>query len=262
MAGRVRTAVALGLTAVFTPLVAGAQVVVQRTGWASPTRMPRLWFRFLVRVLDLRIRTSGALAAERPLLIVANHVSWMDIVALGSLGDISFVARGDMVRWPLIGPLTKLGNTVFVDRTRRAGSAEQAGELAGRLASGLAVVLFPEGTTGDGNRLRPFKSSLLGAAELLRGPDDGPPPTVQPVAIDYVRHHGVAVGRRHRMRASWIGDEDLVPHLRDLLSRDVFDIDIHFCAPFAFDGAMHRKEAARQAEVAIRDALAGGRRGR
>lgn len=259
MAGRVRTAVALGLTAAFTPLIASAQLVILRTGWARPTRLPRMWFRFLVHILDLRVRIHGKLADERPLLIVANHVSWLDIVALGSIGEISFVARGDMIRWPLIGPLSKLGNTVFVDRNRRTGSAEQAGQLAGHLAAGSAVVLFAEGTTGDGNRLRPFKSSLLGAAEMLFGLGNGSSPVVQPVAIDYTRNHGIAVGRGHRMRASWIGDEDLVPHLRDFMARDVLDVDIHLCAPFAFSGGMDRKQAARQAEQAIRDAIGASR---
>lgn len=259
MAGRVRMAVVLGLAAVFTPLVAGTQAIILKTGLARPTRMPQIWFRLLVRVLGLRVRTHGLLAAERPLMLAANHISWIDIVALGSVGEISFVARGDMVNWPVMGTLAKLGKCVFVDRKRRSGTGRQAGELAGRLASGNVVALFAEGTTGDGNRLLPFKSALFGAAEMLFDRDSATPPSIQPVAIAYTRDHGMAMGRMHRMRASWIGDEDLAPHLRDYLGRDVFDIDIHFCEPFRFAADMDRKDAAHRTERAVRDALAGAR---
>lgn len=260
MVGRVRTAFALGMTAAVTPLLAAAQFVVVRTGIAPVGRMPRAWFRFLARALGLKVIPFGNLAPARPLLIVANHVSWMDIVALGAIGEVSFVARGDMARWPLIGPLSKLGNTVFVDRAHRRGSAEQAGEIARQMAGGSAIVLFAEGTTGDGVRLRPFKSALFGAVEILLTTGSDVEALIQPVTIAYTRHHGVPMGRRHRMRAAWIGDEDLVPHVRDLLRRDVFDIEVHFGEPFALDDATDRKKAARRAESAIRDKLVETRR--
>lgn len=254
MAGRLRTAAALAAVAALTPVYATAHVVGRRLRLVAPTRMPRAWCRLVARLLSLRVVAVGAPETARPLLVVANHVSWIDIIVLGSLMEASFVARGDMGGWPVIGGLAKLADTIFVDRSHRRGSAGQASDIAGRLAQGEAVILFAEGTTGDGNWLRPFKSSLLGAVGLA-GREAGVEPVVQPVAIAYTRHHGVAMGRRHRMRASWIGDEDLVPHVRDLLRRDVFDVEVHFADAFGLDG-VDRKAATRRAENAIRQSLA------
>lgn len=258
MAGRMRTVAALTVVAAATPLFVAAQWGGVRLGAMRPGRLPMLWRRMTARLLGLKIVVSGAMDRRRPLMIVANHVSWIDIVALGALGEMTFVARGDLGGWPVIGGLARLSNTIFVDRDNRRDSAAQAAEIAERLAAGEAVVLFAEGTTGDGVRLRPFKSSLLAAAEIAgRSVADV---RIQPVAIAFTRCHGMAVGRRQRIRASWIGDEDLVPHVRDLLSRDVFDVEIAFGEAFAIDG-VDRKQATRRIESDVRVALAAMRNG-
>lgn len=258
MAGRMRTVATLGVVAAATPLFAAAQWLGVGLGVLRPGWLPMKWRRMTARLLGLRIVAHGAVAAQKPLLIVANHVSWIDIVALGALGEVTFVARGDLSGWPVIGGLARMSNTIFVDRNNRRGAADQAAIIAGRLAAGAVVVLFAEGTTGDGVKLRPFKSSLLAAAEIAR--KTVPDIRIQPVAIAYTRHHGVAVGRRHRMRASWIGDEDLVPHVRDLLKRDVFDVEIGFGDAFSLD-EIDRKDAIRLAEAEIRRFISAFRNG-
>ena len=104
-------------------------------------------------------------------------------MVIGSLADVSFIARSDLAGWPLIGKLSRLQRTVFVARDRKAGSMEQAGDIARRLAGNDAVVLFAEGTTGDGNQLLPFKSALFGAVRLVLDEVNVETVYVQPIAI-------------------------------------------------------------------------------
>ena len=110
------------------------------------------------------------------------------------------------------------------------------------------MVLFAEGSTSDGNLIMPFKSTLFGAAEMaIRG---GAADTVyiQPVAITYMRVHGMPMGRQHRPLAAWIGDSDLVPHFGAMLREGAIDVDVHFGEPVAFDAGSDRKAVTRQME--------------
>lgn len=245
MIGKIRIALAFAVVATSTAVLAPLQLLALKTGLWRETLMPRLWHRTIVRALGFRVHTHGALAAQRPLLVAANHVSWTDIVVLGSLADVNFIARADMQGWPLIGSLSRLQRTVFVERERRRTSGSQAGEIATRLGSGDAMVLFAEGTTGDGNMVLPFKSTLFGAASMAISEGAAGEVFVQPVAIAYTRLHGVPMGRRDRPLAAWIGDQDLGPHLLALLAEGAVDVEVHFGEPVTFSAASSRKETAR-----------------
>ena len=98
------------------------------------------------------------------MLFAANHVSYLDITVLGSLLDASFIAKTEVAGWPLFGWLARLQRSVFIDRRARS-TAHQRDSIAARLAAGEALILFPEGTSGDGNRLLPFKSALFSVAD-------------------------------------------------------------------------------------------------
>ena len=119
-------------------------------------------------MFGLRIEVNGRLARDAPVLVLANHVSWLDISVIGSLGPLSFVAKSEVERWPVVGLFARLQRTVFIDRARRAHTAEVNATVARRLAGGDIIVLFPEGTSSDGNRVLPFRSSLVGAARAAR----------------------------------------------------------------------------------------------
>lgn len=245
-----RLALALTIFATTTPVLMLWQAAALGTGLFDQRRIPRLWHRMVVRLLGLHIHIHGAPAQQRPLLIAANHVSWTDIMVLGASSDVHFIAKAEVAGWPLFGLLAKLQRTVFIDRTRRRSASEQAGAIAARLANGEPMVLFAEGTTSDGNRLLPFKSTLFAAAQMALGTSGDA--AVQPVAIVYTRLHGMPMGRRNRMKASWIGDQTLVPHLSHLLGRGGIDVELHFGEPIAFGPDVSRKQMAREAEDQVR----------
>ena len=125
-------------------------------------RVVRLWHRGCCRIAGLRVRVRGAPALSGPTLFVANHVSYLDIVVLGSLLDAGFVAKSEVAAWPLIGWLARIGRTVFGAR-RAASCAGQCNALAERLSAGQSLILFAEGTSSDGGRVLPFETSLFAA---------------------------------------------------------------------------------------------------
>jgi len=255
MISKIRNGLILLFVAAVTTAVAVSQVVVLKTGWGNPSLVPRLWHKSILWALGFRVHVVGSLSRKRPLLIVANHISWTDIGVLGSIADVSFIAKAQMQGWPLMGWLSTLQRTVFVERERRHRSGEQAGEIARRLQEGDAMVLFAEGTTGDGNMMLPFKSTLFGAATMAVGHDGVEEVAIQPVAIVYTRRHGMPLGRAGRMALSWIGDEDLVPHVAGLLKRGAVDVEVRFGEPVVFSATSNRKEVARLVEARVREMM-------
>lgn len=230
--------------------------------WASvklklPTRrtIPVLYHRVVLALVGVRVTMVGAPSPARPLLIVSNHVSWLDIPVLGSRLPLCFVAKSEVAGWPGVGLLAKLQRTIFVDRTSRSATGKVAGEMAERMNGGDPVVLFAEGTSSDGNRVLPFRSALVGAARQSMGEDA----TIQPLAIAYVGQGGIPLGRPRRPRLAWYGDMDLAPHLFDVLRRGAVDVELHFGVPLP---AGDRKAATLHAENAARIMLAGALTGR
>lgn len=261
MLGNLRLVVGLARVVGATLVVALFQPLILRTGIVGAHVIPDWWHRRVVRALGLRIHVRGVLSAKRPLLVASNHVSWVDIMVLGSLGSMTFIAKSDMARWPVIGWLVTLQRTVFVDRDNTRRSAEQADEIGRRMAGGEAVVLFAEGTTGDGNFLLPFKSSLFGAADvaLKQGAEVV---NIQPVSIAYTGFRGLPMGRRYRPMVSWIGDADLVPHLARLLREGPVDVVVGFGEPVAYTKESRRKEVAQGARETVRAMMIDALRGR
>lgn len=245
---KLRIFFALAFIAVCTLALAPLQVIAMKTGWWRETVILKLWHRALLKGLGIRVHAIGTLSDRRPLLVAANHVSWTDILVLGSLVDVVFIAKSELEGWPLLGWLSKLQRTVFIERERKRKSGDQAGEIATRLGKGDAMVLFAEGTTGDGNILLPFKSTLFGAASMAIGEGTAQEVFIQPVAIAYTRLHGVAFGRQDRGISAWIGDQDLGPHLMALLSHRALDAEVHFGEPVVFSRGSNRKETARTVE--------------
>lgn len=160
--------------------------------------LPRFWHRVIAKLLGLRVHVTGSLVDDRPLLIVANHSSWADIIVLSTVAEVSFIAKSEVRNWPLFGMFAVLQRSVFVERERKHRSGQQANTIAERLAKGDAMVLFAEGTTSDGNRVLPFKSSLFGAAQLALRDTDTHRVLVQPVSIAYTKVHGLPLGRYMR----------------------------------------------------------------
>lgn len=238
------------------------QLIALGIGHSVMHRLPRWWHRVICRVIGLKVRTHGRLSQARPLLLVSNHVSWKDILVLGSVADVVFIAKSEVRGWPVFGWLARLQRSVFVERQERGKTGAQISEVSSRLLAGEAVVLFAEGTTSDGNRVMPFNSSLFGAASaaLPHAPDGKV--HIQPVSIAYVGIHGMPMGRYHRPVAGWPGDVALGPHLLRVIREGALDVEVVFSDAIPFDRATDRKKTARLVEARVRDGLNAALRGK
>jgi 1-acyl-sn-glycerol-3-phosphate acyltransferase len=221
--------------------------------------IPKRYQHFLSRIFGIRVTVIGKPVQDRGVLMVANHTSYLDIIALGGIARVSFVAKSEVASWPLFGTFARLQRTVFVERERRTKTAQSRDQIRERLAEGDALVLFPEGTSSDGNRVLPFKSALMGAAEAQVGTDANGKPIhvpVQPVSITYVGLHGIPMGRENRPLYAWYGDMELVDHLWEGLVTGPADLVIQFHTPITVDQVGGRKNLARIVEEQIRQGQA------
>jgi len=231
-----------------------------RIGGRSSMRVAQLWQRFVCFLIGIRVTVTGAPSAERPLLLLANHTSWLDIPILASVAPVSFVAKQEVASWPIVGFLAKAQRSVFVDRRRRHATGAHAGEVAGRLSKGDIMVLFAEGTSSDGNQVLPFRSALVGAAQWAI--EDGGAATVQPVAIAYQKMLGLPLGRQHRPLVAWYGGASLLPHLKRVLSEGGIDAHVVFGRAQRLSPADDRKAVTRQAGEQVRRLVAALNAGR
>jgi 1-acyl-sn-glycerol-3-phosphate acyltransferase len=244
----------VALSLVTLPLIP-VQALAVRLRWPLAATLPVFWHRLALATLGVRVTTFGAPATGRPLLVVANHASWLDILILGGRMPLSFVAKTEVATWPVFGLFAKLQRSVFVDRARRGDAGRTATEMAARMVAGDSIVLFAEGTTSDGNQVLPFRSALLGAARHALGDDGGKgggAVLVQPVAIAYLRRHGVPLGHAGRALVAWPGDVDLVPHLMTLVRSGPFDVAVAYGPPRLFDAMTDRKQLTAALETDVR----------
>jgi 1-acyl-sn-glycerol-3-phosphate acyltransferase len=201
----------------------------------------RAWSRRLLHLLNIDIRMTGALAHPN-VLVVANHVSWLDIFSLHAVGPVRFIAKSEIARWPVVGRLVRGVGTLFIERARRHDTHRVNQEVARALAEGDTVAVFPEGTVTNGMKLLPFKGSLLQPIIDAAG-------CVQPVAIRYRTPAGdVALAPAYSdvnfLRSFWriCGEPALVVELS--------------ATPLLPAQGRHRRELAGVAEAAIRSVLA------
>jgi 1-acyl-sn-glycerol-3-phosphate acyltransferase len=208
----------------------------------------------MARLFGVRIKTIGKPLTGEGVLIVANHTSWIDIIVFSAVGHVSFVAKAEVATWPLFSTLAKLQETVFVERTRRHATGQARDLIRERLLAGDTLVLFPEGTSNDGNMVLTFKSALMGAVEarLADGKGGERAVRVQPVSTAYVSLQGMPMGRENRPLFAWYGDMELVPHLWEALKTGPIDVIVEFHPPMDVDQLGGRKALAARAEAVVR----------
>jgi lyso-ornithine lipid O-acyltransferase len=204
--------------------------------------LPPAYHRLVCRILGIRVAIQGQLAKSRPLLIVGNHSSYLDIEVFGSLIPGSFVAKAEIARWPFFGWLAKLQRSVFIER-RSSKAREHKDEIEKRLLEGDVLILFPEGTSNDGNRILPFRSALFSVAERRI---EGEALIVQPVSLAYTRLDGMPMGRSFRPFFAWYGDMELPPHLWRMLGLGVLTVEVIFHEPVTIDRFGTRKALAEE----------------
>jgi 1-acyl-sn-glycerol-3-phosphate acyltransferase len=189
-------------------------------------------------MLGARVQVIGAPGARA--LLIANHISWLDIPVLGSIGDIGFLSKAEVRRWPLIGWMSAQIGTLFIKRGGHQTTA-LIEQIRARVSSGRSVVIFPEGTTSDGHRLRRFHPRLMAAAQQ-------PGISVQPLVIRYGSH------ARPDPVAPFIGDDNLLAHLWRVLCQPEIAVQVQFLEPIE-TGGLDRRRLATHCEEAIAGVL-------
>jgi lyso-ornithine lipid O-acyltransferase len=227
------------------------QWLALKAGSSLARVLPVLFHRYLLWVMGVRVARHGRADARRPLLIVSNHISWLDIMVISSLFPVSFIAKSEVGEWPVFGTFARLQRSLFVERAKRGKTGDVTRAIAARLMDGDALVLFAEGTTGDGLRILPFRTALIGAAQAsIAG--EGETAFLQPLAISYPRLGGLPIGRASLPHVAWYGEMDLIPHLTDVLAMPGLDVVVHLGQVEEATPASDRKAIARRLEEDIR----------
>ncbi len=228
------------------------QLLFVRTGSRYARSFPHWYHRQVCRIVGIRLNIEGEIAEEQGVLIIANHVSWLDITVLSAVAPVSFVAKQEVASWPFVSWLAKLQRSVFVDRNRRNEVGDKANEILERLAGGDHIVLFAEGTSSDGNSVVPFKTALFAAAKPTGGAQMGAKVSAQTLALTYPKIYGLPLCRRGRHVIAWYGDMDMASHAWRLLGLGPIDANIRIGPPVPLDAFPDRKALARYAEDKVR----------
>ena len=214
-------------------------------GFGGHYAVARLWSRLLLALFGVRRRVVG-----QPLrgagVMVANHATWADILALRSVTRINFVAKAEVRAWPGVGWVADVCETVFIER-RRMASRDQAHQMRARLKAGETLCIFAEGTSSDGLRVLPFKSALLSAVADL-GHEHRV--AVQPVTVNWLPRAGLPAAFY-----GWWGDMGFEAHIWQVACRSTGGtVEVVFHPPIAAGAATDRKALTRDCEAAVRAA--------
>jgi len=200
------------------------------------------WAQRMLRILGIPLHVSGEAPVQGPVLLVANHLSWLDILVLHAARHCRFVSKSDVKHWPLIGTLATGGGTLYIEREKRRDAMRVVHHMAESLKRGEIVAVFPEGTTGDGEALLPFHANLIQAAISAGAP-------VQPVGLRFIdRRTG-----QYSIGPLYVGDDTLLSSLWRTLAGPAFVAHVRFGQPQQADGR-DRREWAHALHAAV-DAL-------
>lgn len=248
--GRLRASTILFLFLLLTVPLMPIQALAVSFNLSLKRYLPHWYHRLVCRLLSVRVHLSGAPIADGPVLIVSNHISWLDIPVLSSVAPLSFVAKSEVSTWPFISALARLQRTLFIDRTRRSAVAETRNQILKRLKEKERIVLFAEGTSSDGNQVLPFKSPLFAAVEA--NGTNGDAYLLQTCAIVYTQIYGLPMNRQQRPAIAWYGDMDMLSHAWGVLKGGPLDVRVRFGEPVAVSSVGDRKKLATHAYERVR----------
>lgn len=227
---------------------------------AQRCRTRRLWSRMLLAIsgVALQVERSHGQTADSPMLVVMNHVSWLDIFVLNSVMPATFIAKSEIRRWPLVGWLLVGTDTLFIERASRHAVRHVNHQILERLASGEHVAFFPESTTSDGSMVLPFHSSLFAMAITRTKSADGSvgaavaPPCVLPVVLRYFQHDAPS------LIPAYIGDQTFLESVLQIISARGLRVRLRMLEPMMPPGPeISRQMLAQMAHQRVSSALAG-----
>jgi 1-acyl-sn-glycerol-3-phosphate acyltransferase len=196
------------------------------------------WARSVAKITGMRIEVKGE-PPRPPFLLVSNHLSYLDVIAFGAQLNCVFVAKSEVNRWPLIGRMARGVDTIFVERSNFQDLPRVNGLIRKRMDEGLGVVLFAEGTSAKGDKVLPFRPSLLEPAARAN----------YPTSYASISYRTLAGEKPAHTALCWWGDMNFLPHLGELLKLSRFDASLTFGAhPIQ---AADRKELARRLWEAV-----------
>ena len=201
--------------------------------------IPYFYHKICRRIFGIKIKTFGKVSVNFPILLISNHASYLDIIILGSLFKTSFVAKREVEKWPLFGILAKLQNTIFIDR-KISSLKIQENKIIKHLNKKKNLVIFPEGTSSDGNKVLPFKSSLFNIFEKNLNAKI----SIQTITIIYKKINGIDMNRIDRKNITWHSDMDLIPNIFNVLKKLSIEVEIIFNKEFVPNKGYDRKKLA------------------
>jgi 1-acyl-sn-glycerol-3-phosphate acyltransferase len=197
------------------------------------------WCAQMARALGITIEGAGVASQRGPVLLVANHISWIDILAINAVHPARFVSKADVRHWPMLGWLVACGGTLFIERERKRDALRVVHQIAQSLKQGDSIALFPEGTTGDGRALLPFHANLLQAAIATGTP-------LQPVALAYRD-----ADEDPSQAVVWVGDTTLATSLWQVVGARGLHVKVTQLEPVPTRDAERRELSSR-----VRDRIA------
>jgi 1-acyl-sn-glycerol-3-phosphate acyltransferase len=234
------------LLAVLHAMAGLATILLRFPALAEPAREARVqaWSLRMLALLNVRLEVRGGPPERGPVLLVANHISWLDILAMHAARYCRFVSKADIKRWPLIGTLATGGGTIYIERESRRDALRVVHAMTASLQRCEVVAVFPEGTTSDGIDLLPFHANLIQAAIAARAP-------AQPVALSFLDARTRALSHS----PSYVDDETLLGSVWRTLSGPPLLAVVHYGERQAALGRNRREWAAalRSAVAALRD---------
>lgn len=209
----------------------------------------RLILKCCLRSLGAKVHIKGSISSSKPIFFVSNHISYLDILVLGSVFDAAFISKSAVAKWPLFGMYARLQGAIFIDRSK-ASLLSQQQAIRERLRKGGSLILFPEGTTNTGIHTLPFKSSLFQVLEK-----EGLSVAVQPISIVYSHQRGIILGRAERHRLSWTGNLSLLPHVWILTEYLPLKVTVICQKPIKDLALLGRKQIAFESHRAVKKGL-------
>jgi lyso-ornithine lipid O-acyltransferase len=223
--------------------------------------LPRVFHTLGCVFLGMNVTVVGRPVEGRPTLILSNHISWTDIIAIGSVADVTFVAKQEISKWFFVGVISWMQRTLFVDRTRKTDARRTTREIGQRIAERGAVLLFAEGQSDIGTHVLPFRTALVGAAQHAMEEAGAKDVAIQPLTVAYTKLQGLVIGRTDRALVAWIKGKSVGQNIKEILTGGVKEVTVAFGEPRVMAQDMDRKVVTKQVEDDVRRMLVALNRG-